>query len=162
MAHSFEIAINWLAFCGEIWFLTAGSVVSIPMILACSDYGSRELCEDGRNSSMLLIGYCSTKFSLKSVNQSGMSANDQFQTSRHRFRKLVHYDNLILKIQTNEKQLRFQRLVMHSSSSDSCDGVVEDELLPVLVVNPGTTGGTKLSDLQIIVFPCLSFVALDR
>ena len=34
----------------------------------------------------------------------------------------------------------------------SCDVDVDDELLPELVDNPGTTGGTKLSVMHTIVF----------
>ena len=40
-------------------------------------------------------------------------------------------------------------------SDESCGGDVDDELLPELVDNPGTTRGTKLSVLHIIVFPSL-------
>ena len=36
-----------------------------------------------------------------------------------------------------------------------CGGDVEDETLPELEDNPGTTRGTKLSVLQIILFPSL-------
>ena len=36
---------------------------------------------------------------------------------------------------------------------ESCGGDVEDESLPELVANPGTTRGTKLSVLHFIVFP---------
>ena len=42
-----------------------------------------------------------------------------------------------------------------SGSNDSCGSVVEDEMLPELTDKPGTTGGTKLSILQIIRFPFL-------
>ena len=35
---------------------------------------------------------------------------------------------------------------------ESCGGDVEDELLPELADNPGTTRGTKLTFLQIITF----------
>ena len=38
---------------------------------------------------------------------------------------------------------------------ESCGGDVEDESLPELVDNPGTTRGTKLSFLHMIVFPSL-------
>ena len=40
MGHSF--AINSLALFGEMWFLTAGPVVTIPMIL--TDLPERENC----------------------------------------------------------------------------------------------------------------------
>ena len=49
-----------------------------------------------------------------------------------------------------------------SGPNDSGDGVVEDELLSELTDNPGTTRGTKLSVLQIILFPFWLIVALDR
>ena len=42
-----------------------------------------------------------------------------------------------------------------SGPNDSGDGVVEDELPSELTDNPGTTRGTKLSVLQIILFPFL-------
>ena len=38
---------------------------------------------------------------------------------------------------------------------ESCGGDVEDELVPELDENPGTTRGTKFSVLHRIVFPCL-------
>ena len=38
----------------------------------------------------------------------------------------------------------------------SCNVDVENELLPELADNPGTTRDTKLSDLHIIVFPSLA------
>ena len=37
----------------------------------------------------------------------------------------------------------------------SCNADVDDELLPELVDNPGTTRGTKLSDMDTVVFPSL-------
>ena len=40
-----------------------------------------------------------------------------------------------------------------SGPNDSGDGVVEDELLSELTDNLGTTKGTKLCVLQIILFP---------
>ena len=40
-----------------------------------------------------------------------------------------------------------------SLHNKSCDSDVEDELLPELADNLGTTRGTKLSVLQIILFP---------
>ena len=40
-----------------------------------------------------------------------------------------------------------------SGPDDSGDGVVEHELLPELTDNRGTTRGTKLSVLQIMLFP---------
>ena len=40
-----------------------------------------------------------------------------------------------------------------SGPNDSGDGVVEDELLSELTDNTGTTRGTKLSVLHIILFP---------
>ena len=42
-----------------------------------------------------------------------------------------------------------------SSLKETCDWVVENELLPELADNPRTTRGTKLSVLQIILFPFL-------
>ena len=39
--------------------------------------------------------------------------------------------------------------------NESCDSDAEDELLSGLVDNPGTTRGTKLFVLQMIVFPSL-------
>ena len=39
--------------------------------------------------------------------------------------------------------------------NESCNGDVEDEPLSGLVDNPGTTRGTKLSVLQITLFPSL-------
>ena len=39
--------------------------------------------------------------------------------------------------------------------NESCDGDVEDETLSELVDLPGTTRGTKLSVLQITLFPYL-------
>ena len=42
-----------------------------------------------------------------------------------------------------------------SGCNDSADGVVEDELLSELTDNPGTTRGTKLSVLQMILFPSM-------
>ena len=39
--------------------------------------------------------------------------------------------------------------------NESCDGDVEDETLSELEDYPGTTRGTKLSVLQIILFPSL-------
>ena len=38
---------------------------------------------------------------------------------------------------------------------ESCGGDVEDEALPELVDNPGTTRGTKLSVLHMIIIPSL-------
>ena len=46
--------------------------------------------------------------------------------------------------------------------NESCDGDAEDETLPELADNPGTTRGTKLSVLQIILFPSWLIVAIDR
>ena len=40
-----------------------------------------------------------------------------------------------------------------SGPTDSGDGAVEDELLSELTDNPGTTRGTKLSVLQMMLFP---------
>ena len=39
--------------------------------------------------------------------------------------------------------------------NESCDSDAEDELLSGLVDDPGTTRGTKLSVLQMMVFPSL-------
>ena len=58
---------------------------------------------------------------------------------------------------------RFPETFSTSSLDESCDGDVEDEMLPELVDNPGTTRGTKLSVLQMVVSSLLwSTVASDR
>ena len=44
----------------------------------------------------------------------------------------------------------------------SCNVDVDDELQPELVDNPGTTRGTKLSVLHIIVFPHRNIRGLRR
>ena len=43
-----------------------------------------------------------------------------------------------------------------SGLNDSCGSDEGDELLPELTDNPGTTRGTKLSVLQIMLFPYLA------
>ena len=49
----------------------------------------------------------------------------------------------------------FLDAISASLLNESCDGGVEDETLQELVANPGTTRGTKLSVLQIILFSSL-------
>ena len=68
---------------------------------------------------------------------------------------LVHHFALILNLKMRLMQPCFQRLSVHLLSSSPCDWVVENELLPELADNTGTTRGTKLSVLQIILFPFL-------
>ena len=48
-------------------------------------------------------------------------------------------------------RLLFPEAISTSLLNESCDGDVEDETLPELADNPGTTRGTELSVLQIIL-----------
>ena len=52
-------------------------------------------------------------------------------------------------------RLLFPVAISTSLLNESCGGDVEDETLPGLADNPGTTRGTKLSVLQIMLFPSL-------
>ena len=52
-------------------------------------------------------------------------------------------------------RMLFPAAISTSLLHESCDGDVEDETLPELADNPGTTRGTKLSVLQITLFPSL-------
>ena len=49
----------------------------------------------------------------------------------------------------------FPAAISVSLLNGSCDDDVEDETLPKLTDTPGTTRGTKLSVLQMILFPSL-------
>ena len=64
----------------------------------------------------------------------------------------VRHFALILNLKMNLKPLVALSAFFFSLS---CDSDAEDELLAGLVDNPGTTRGTKLSVLQMMVFPSL-------
>ena len=55
----------------------------------------------------------------------------------------------------DELEAALDKACSASLLNDFCDSDVEDELLPELADNPGTTRGTKLSVLQIILFTFL-------
>ena len=58
-----------------------------------------------------------------------------------------------LNLMMSSKQLCFPEAWSASFLNDSCGFDVDDELPPELTDNPGTPRGTKLSVLQIILFP---------
>ena len=116
--------------------------------------------------------YLLSEFLLKSFNQSGRSASGSFESflSLLFFILVLNFCEwrqcpgcwfvtfaLILNLKMNLKQVAPVPwlLVPPLFSNESCDSDAEDELLPELTDSPGTTRGTKLSVLQIIVFPSL-------
>ena len=110
------------------------------------------------------------RFYVKFFNQNGRSANGSFSSCLSPLKGfcpsfLVASSSLHPNAESEDELAAalFLDARDSSSSNDSCGGVVEDELLPELTDNSGTTRGTKLSVLQIVPFPFfLSIVALDR
>ena len=108
-----------------------------------------QLCADACNS-------VSSRLSVNSSNHSGRSANgsvDFFLSSLFLFLfwvlgvHLHHFRGAISLLRSDTG--------LEDELDESCGGDVEDEKLPQLVDNPGTTRGTKLSVLHVIVFPSL-------
>ena len=107
--------------------------------------------------------------SVKSSNQKGISANGSFlsfvsfsKDSCSSFPEVVPSLRPNTESDDERAAALFPDAWSASGFNESCDGVVEDELLSELTDNPGSTRGTKLSVLQIILFPFWSIVALDR
>ena len=112
----------------------------VATVVGYSVSDSGELCADSSNSVSFI-------FSLNSSNHSGRSASGSFGS----FLSLIFY--LLFWNFGNGTSV----LVALSAFflNESCASDAEDELLSGLVDNPGTTRGTTLSVLQMIVFPFL-------
>ena len=111
----------------------------------------------------MCAGACTSvesRLSVKSCNQNGRSANGSFSSFLSLLRDscssfLVASSSLRSNTEPEDKldAALFPETWCASGPNDSCGSVVEDELLPELTDNPGTTRGTKLSVLQTILFP---------
>ena len=112
----------------------------------------------------------STRFSLNSSNLSRRSATGSSEFSCHLpfwglgFLGRSHqFPGAISPLRSDtepEYELEARCMLSPAAGStsllnESCDGDVEDETLPELAENPGTTRGTKLSVLQTIPLPSL-------
>ena len=97
--------------------------------------------------------------SVKSCNQKGISANGSFSFFLLSLKDFCpSFPELVSSLRSNtesEDELAVAPLPARGDSgrNDSCGGAVEDELVSELTDNPGTTRGTKLSVLQIMLFP---------
>ena len=116
---------------------------------------------------LVLCTSVGVRLSVKSSNQNGMSANGSFSSFLVAFQDscpsfLVASSSLRSNTESEDELAAalFPEAWDVSGPNDSCDGVVE--LLSELTDNLGTTRGSKLSVLQIILFPFWSIVALDR
>ena len=103
------------------------------------------------------------RLSVKSSNRKGFSANGSFSSFLSFSQRFLpkfpcgsfrHFAP-ILNLRMNLLAALFPEAGDASGPNDSCGGIAEDELLSELTDNPGTTRGTKLSVLQIILFPFL-------
>ena len=96
---------------------------------------------------------------MNSCNQKGISANRSFlsflsfsQDSWPSFPELVSSLRPNTESEDELAAAVFPGARGAYGPNDSGDGVIEDELLPELTDNPGTTRGTQLSVLQVLLF----------
>ena len=112
----------------------------------------------------MCAGACTSveiRLSVKSSNQSGMSANGSFASLsllRDSCTSLLEASSSLPSNTVSEDELAaalFLQTGGDSGPKDSCGGVVEDELLPELTDNPGTTRGRDntvcLADKQLSI-----------
>ena len=122
-----------------------------------SELESWELCADASNS-------VSSTLSVNSSNHSGRSlTNGPFAS---RLSSLFSFLFCVFWIDLHHLRAAISSLRFNTGLEDevdeSCGGDVEDESLPELVDNPGTTRGTKLRVLHIIVFCSLVHLGSHR
>ena len=113
----------------------------VATLKGCSESVSQEMCCAGAGTSMF------SGFSVKSSGQNGRSANGSFSS----FLSLIK--DFCPGLLVASSAALFPETWSASGPNDSWGGVVGDELLPESTDNPGTTRGTKLSVLQIILLP---------
>ena len=105
----------------------------------------------------MCAGACNSASSKLSVNSSNHSGRSRKQSSASRLPSLFLF--LLSGFEGDPHHSRGAGPSLRSWAGlvedKSGDVDVEDELLPELVDNPGTTRGTKLSVLHKIVFPSL-------
>ena len=133
----------------------------VTTFVGCSESESWEMCAGASSS----VG---SRISVKSSNQNRRSANgssESFLSSQGSCSSLLVASSSRGSNTEPEDELDealFPETWCASGPNCSCGGAVQDELLPELTDNPGTTRGTKLSVLQVIFSIFWSIVALDR
>ena len=101
-------------------------------------------------------GACTSASSRLSVNSSNHSERSRKRSSESRFSSRLLYLFWVFEGDPHHSRGAGSSIRSWGGIVDkSCNADVDDELLPDLVDNPGTTRGTKMPVLHIIVFPSL-------
>ena len=104
----------------------------------------------------MCAGACTSVSSGLSVNFSSHSGRSRKRSSASRLSSLFLFRFWVCEGDPHHSRGASSSLRSQAGFVDkSCDVDVDDELLPELVDNPGTTRGTKLSVLHTIVFSSL-------